>query len=546
MKKKTIIALAAAAAILLAALLGWYLISRYNAEHVKINGQMLPRTQTVLDLSGQAVPEPAVLQQFYGLQELNVQNTGISIREYEALKAALSGCRILWSVPFLDSYYPEDTQELTVTGEISLRELEALPYFPALKTVDARLSRDYKGIDFIRSAFPQLEVLWEVDVGSQKLTEQTTELVLGDGTLEQLSLALARIPGLLSVDARGCQDYAALTELQAQYPQCGIFWDVALGDTPLPHDTTAVGISCSQLAALEEILPWLPQLQHVRLVDDNVDLEAAYQFRAAHDNLHVYYDFTLCGVAVSADSTVVDLTGVFLESITPIEESLKYFNNLRKLILVDCGLGNDVLCPLSDRNPDVHFIWNMRINQYITVRTDITYFMPFQFGSQLTNREVQLLKYCRDLVCVDLGHIKISDVSFLAYTPHIKYLMLCDSYVKDISVISGLEELVFLELFMSQVSDYSPLLSCKNLRDLNICYAPPASTEALEQMTWLDNLWIKGYYDEAGIQRLQSSLPNTRIVLSNWEYVGSTEEGWRELQNYYDMRDYLGMPYMPG
>ncbi len=546
MNRKKVIALAAGAVILIAVLLGWYLISQYNAEHVRINGQMLSKAQTSLDLSGQSVPEPAVLQQFDQLQELNIRNTGISIQEYEALKAALPDCRIQWSVPFQGHFYPEDTQVVTIGTEIALQDLEALACFPELKTIDARSCRNYGGIDSLIAAFPQAEVLWEVDVGSQKLSGPVSKLVLGDGTVEQLSLALSRFPGLTHVDARGCHDYAALMELQAQYPQCSFVWEVAFQNALVPMDTTVLTTTCDQLAALEALLPYLPYLQHVQLTDEAVDPDAAYQFQAAHRDLHTSYSFLLCGVTVSSDDTVVDLTGIPLENIQSVENSLKYFNNLQKVILVDCGLGNDVLCPLSDRNPDVHFVWDMVINFYITIRTDATYFMPYQFGAQVTTQQAQLLKYCRELVCIDLGHHSINDVSFLAYTPHVKYLILGSSDVWDISVLSGLQELVFLELFLTDVTDYSPLLSCTSLQDLNICYAPPHSIQDLKQMTWLNNLWFKGYYSEEGMAALRQSLPNTHIVFSNPESISSTGNGWRELQNYYDMRDFLGMPYMSG
>lgn len=546
MKKRiSIIAAVVVLACILGVLTTWYLIRQHNARFVEIDGQLIPKEQTSLDLSGQTIPDTALLQQFAQLRELNVTGTGLTAEGYEALKAALPGCRILWSVPFQGSYYPEETTQLALST-IANEDIAALKYFPNLRTVDALTCRDFEALDALMAAFPQVTVLWQLDVGSQQLTEGASELVLGDGTAEELSFALSRIATLRKVDARGCFDYEALEALRAQYPECEIHYQVSFAGTILEQSVTTLDITCDQIADLEAVLPYLPSLAAVNFVDETVDLEAAYDFRITHPELVVHYAFTLCGVPVASDDTIVDLTGIPLESAQSVEDSLKYFTNLERIIMVDCGLGNDVMCPLSDRNPDVRFIWNMRINYYITVRTDITYFMPYQFGSQVTDEDLQLLKYCKDLICVDLGHIKISDVSFLAYTPHMKYLLLCDTNVSDISACAGLQELVFVELFMTKVSDYSPLLTCPNLRDLNICYAPPSSPDDLKQMTWLDNLWIKGYWDEEGIELLRQSLPNTRIVISNRDYAGSTEEGWRKLQNYYDMRDFLGMPYMPG
>lgn len=545
MKKKHMII---AAVILLIALSGstaWLLIRQHNAKFVKIGDQMIPKEQTSLDYSGQTIPDTQLLQQFTNLQELNVTNTGLTAEGYEALKAALPSCKILWSVPFQGSFYPEETTALTVS-RISKADIDTLKYFPELQTVDALACRDFAMLDALKDAYPQLQVLWQLDVGSQQLSEGATELTLGDGTVEQLSFALSRIPTLVHVDASGCYDYPALEALREQHPNCTIYYQLLFDGTVLEQTVETLQISCSQIMQLEDLLPYLPALKEIHFEEETMDLEQAYLFRMAHPELNVHYSFTVCGVSVTCDDTVVDLTGIPMEDTQAVEDSLKYFKQLQKIIMVDCGLGNDAMCPLSDRFPDIHFVWNMRINYYITVRTDITYFMPYQFGSQVTDEDLQLLKYCRELICVDLGHIKITDVSFLAYTPHMKYLLLCDTNVSDISPCAGLQELVFCELFMTKVSDYSPLLSCPNLRDLNICYAPPRSPDDLKQMTWLDNLWIKGYWDEEGIELLRQSLPNTRIVISNRDYAGSTEEGWRLLQNYFDMRDFLGMPYMPG
>lgn len=546
MKKKHMIIVAVV--ILLIALSGltaWLLIRQHNAKFVKIDEQMIPRDQTSLDYSGQVIPDTQLLQQFTNLQELNVTNTGLTVEGYEALKAALPGCKICWSVPFQGKFYPEETIELTVSS-ISQADVDMLKYYPDLQTVDALACRDFDMLDSLMATYPDLQVLWQLDVGSQQLTEGAETLVLGDGTAEELAFALQRIPTLRNVDASGCYDYAALEALKEQYPDCVIYYQISFADTLLEQTVETLQITCDQIPELEAVLPYLPALKEVHFEEEALDLDAAYSFRMAHPELNVHYAFTLCGVSVTSDDTVVDLSGIPMEDAQAVEDSLKYFKQLQKVVMVDCGLDNDVMCPLSDRNSAVHFVWNMRINYYITVRTDITYFMPYQFGSQITDQELQLLKYCRELICIDLGHIKISDVSFLAYTPHMKYLLLCDTNVSDISACAGLQELVFCELFMTKVSDYSPLLSCPNLRDLNICYAPPKSPDDLKQMTWLDNLWIKGYWDEEGIELLRQSLPNTRIVISNRDYAGSTEEGWRLLQNYFDMRDFLGMPYMQG
>ena len=45
----------------------------------------------------------------------------------------------------------------------------------------------------------------------------------------------------------------------------------------------------------------------------------------------------------------------------------------------------------------------------------------------------------------------------------------------------------------------------------------------------------------AECQELQAALPDTQI---DYTAKGSTDNGWRTGQNYYDMRDMLGMYYL--
>jgi len=60
-------------------------------------------------------------------------------------------------------------------------------------------------------------------------------------------------------------------------------------------------------------------------------------------------------------------------------------------------------------------------------------------------------------------------------------------------------------------------------------------------MTWLKRLWWTGSW--LARTNLADKLPNTYA-----EYLSpsSTGKGWREGQNYYDMRDFIGMDYMKG
>ena len=140
---------------------------------------------------------------------------------------------------------------------------------------------------------------------------------------------------------------------------------------------------------------------------------------------------------------------------------------------------------------------------------------------------------------MDLGHHMIHNVDFLAYMPHLKYLILAHTGVRDISPITACQELVYLEVDWSEIKDYTPIAELKSLEDLNLNKTACDITPILK-MTWLKNLWAPGR-GASTREKLLEALPDTRVVLTEPTPEG---QGWRNLPNYYAMRDYLEMPYM--
>ena len=88
------------------------------------------------------------------------------------------------------------------------------------------------------------------------------------------------------------------------------------------------------------------------------------------------------------------------------------------------------------------------------------------------------------------------------------------------------------------IQDFSPLLDCTGLQDLNIGLTP-ANIAPIRKMTWLKNLWMIFRKDEAYVT--SQALPDTKVVCGGSATVDS---GWRDLPNYYAMRDCLKMYYM--
>lgn len=223
---------------------------------------------------------------------------------------------------------------------------------------------------------------------------------------------------------------------------------------------------------------------------------------------------------------------------------LPYFPKLQKLIMSDCGIDDEAMDALNRRYPEISIVWTVQIG-IVPVRTDDVIFFPagVSESNMPSNEELKKLRYCTEMVAVDIGHAKATECEWLEYMPHVRYLILADTLITDLTPLSNLKELVYLEIFRMDLHDYSPLLGCTALQDLNIgtTYADP---EPISQMTWLHNLqWNHGADDPEtrdAVLQLAEQLPDTNVTIDTWRNVGGA---WRYLPNYYVFRDLIGGKY---
>ena len=222
----------------------------------------------------------------------------------------------------------------------------------------------------------------------------------------------------------------------------------------------------------------------------------------------------LGGQYFSTDSTLIDLSGCTV-TVEEVEQMLPYFPRLEKLDMSFCGISDEEMEELNLRHPDVSIVWTLKIGE-VRTRTDAVYFYPAESNYYPTNAEMTKLRYCHDLVAIDIGHTRATDCEFLWHTPKVRYLILADTGITDITPVGNLKELIYLELFNLKTKDYSPLLNCTKLQDLNIG-TTHADPEPLSKMTWLHNLqWHRADQDPAtkeAVLKLPEQLPDTNVEL---------------------------------
>ena len=135
--------------------------------------------------------------------------------------------------------------------------------------------------------------------------------------------------------------------------------------------------------------------------------------------------------------------------------------------------------------------------------------------------------------------MSIHNIDFVEFMPDLEYLILAHSQLNYIDPIRHCKKLKFLELDWSPLKDLSPLVECTALEDLNLGNTF-ADFTPIQEMTWLKNLWMIDCSTSARYAMTQA-LPDTKVMVTG---AATVANGWRDLDNYYAMRDLLGMHYM--
>jgi hypothetical protein len=248
----------------------------------------------------------------------------------------------------------------------------------------------------------------------------------------------------------------------------------------------------------------------------------------------------------SGPSKVISsLTGIPM-TVEEMDAVLPYLLNLTYVDMTDCGISNEEMEALNNRYEDIKIVWTVILGKNYRMRTDATFFHPVQFNYYPKGDELYNLRYCHDIIMLDVGHMPINNCEFVAFMPHLKYLILAESGVHDLTPLTGLKELVFLELFIMQIDDLSPLVTLTALEDLNLHYTS-GDPNIIAQMTWLKNLWWNHvdhlHLTWAQMQMLREAIPGCNF---DFECGSSTGGIWRTLPNYYAQRDAAGTYYMHG
>ena len=470
---------------------------------------------------------------------LDLSEKSLTVKEYLAISENLPDCEIIWTVPLSDGGVP-NTETSVKLAELTEADIAALQCMPNLKTVDASECENYPILIQLQEALPDCKVQYQVRIAG-KAYPQNAKSVTASGFTQEDAQNLSYLPQLSRVTVSNCEDYSLLQQIQKDYPQWNLSYTVQINDKKIPFDTETVTVTNAVIEDLEKGIPGLPNLTSLQLINPDAHSQDLLNLRAKYPKIQVQWQVEFRDKVFTEDVTELDISGIPVKSCEEVEKLVACLPNLEKLIMSDCGIDSKTMAAFRERQRENYkVVWTVYLSSKAKCRTDDTYFMPIKQGEYyLLDQHTEELKYCEDMVCIDVGHHKIHNIDFVAYMPKLKYLVIAHTEVQDISPIVNCQELIYLEVDWSTIRDCTPIAQLKKLEDLNMnqtfCDLTP-----LMEMTWLKHLWIPGRGYAWG-EKLKEALPNTIVVTTE---VTPDGVGWRNLQNYYDMRDYLGMHYM--
>lgn len=411
------------------------------------------------------------------------------------------------------------------------------------KQIDLR-GRDVT-IDYhaqLQALLPECEILWDVPFQGGKVSWDVGELTVTELNQEDVEILTTQFPNLTYIHGENCDDYAALAALKEAKPDWTVDYSVTIDRKGYhPTETKALTLVTGDYEELYNKLCYLPNLASVHFSDPDMTAEELISLTEGYPNIAFTWEKAVLGTVYESTITELDLSNIQLENTEALEAELQYFPNLEKVLLCHCGLDSETLAAYRDRvRGQYKVVWSVKLGRVWT-RTDTDTYMPIREGDHVRDIHLKELKYCEDLIVVDLGHMGVEDTEWIYHTPKLQFLILADTDVSDITPIGTLKELIYLELFKSpDIRDYTPLLGCTALQDLNLAFTN-GNVEVLAQMTWLDSLWAN-YCGATPEQKefLRQSLPDTLLELDSGWHMGN---GWRDRPNYYVMRDILKMPY---
>ena len=454
-----------------------------------------------------------------------------------------------WSIPVGERRFDSDSREISV-GDFSADEIPIFAYFTALERIDASDASCYPELLALAAALPDCEISWSVPIGGLRYSNSDREIVLSpDATADELMWALEYLPAADTVDLTDAPiSSAEVKALEERYPGAAFIYKIELAGQVYMSNAESISIPAGAPFDTAELIAVSGDFERLGVIDLGgrvLELDDIIAVREAFGGAEVLCRFNILGKDCLTEWTELDLSDRHMESTELADKAIRAMPRLEKIYLINCGLDYADLAELNDRYENVRVVWKVYLNGF-GCRTDADNFCMSKYSNSwgyLPYANAEPIKYCTDMVTLDLGHGNFDRIDFVSTMPHLKYLIICSAPVTSLEPLRNCTELYYLEMFFTQVHDLGPILELPNLQHLNISHCRLDDYTQLFEMKQLKRLWwVDSGLTAAQQQELRDALPDTVICFwaANDDAVGNY---WRDDPSYQEMRDNLGMNY---
>ena len=372
-------------------------------------------------------------------------------------------------------------------------------------------------------------------------TESVTVVVTEEDILQ-----LEDYPNLVSADLTGSTCYTAIEEYKAAHPEVEVTYDIeVLGTFYDPH-TTELDLSfmeADQIPALLEALDWLPDMASINLMAEDgtakLGVSDVKLLLEAHPEYTYNYQFEFYGQILDLYQERAEYIQVEMgdESADALREVLSVLQNCTYFKVDRCGFTSEVLDTINKEFPDTKVVWRVFYGRNGTRFNALTDETVIRSSHYLTDSTVSEMKYLTDVVYMDIGHNEtLHDISFIQNMPNLKLLILSGAPVTDITPLTGLEHLEFLELcFCSNLVDLNPINTLTGLKYLNISGTYANDISCLMDMELERFNCILNRVPMEQKDAYEAAHPDCLTVKTGKQPYGY---GWRYIDDGYNFNDY--------
>jgi exopolysaccharide biosynthesis protein len=240
----------------------------------------------------------------------------------------------------------------------------------------------------------------------------------------------------------------------------------------------------------------------------------------------------------------IDLEDLIVTDFESFAAFLQQFPNLKQVDMWGNKMTREQCDFLASKFPEMRWGWTMVIKrgkcQHL-IRTDFTSWSTLHNNKSPhhSSEDFKILKYCWNLMALDVGHNEVTDLDFLYDLPNLRVLIIACNQVEDITPIASLKKLEYAELFNNKIRDITPLTGLPHLMDLNICFNRISDLSPILTLPSLKRLWlyshIKRNVPASGeqVDAIRAAFPDLKMDTTHY----STNGEWRYLDGYSKVLD---------